>query len=87
MRDLTLKADSGAPLHLLCLGAHADDIEIGCGGTILNWIERGFLKGPDDGVLTSTGADYQYSLHGLTADAATRSERISRPRRFTQDLP
>jgi LmbE family N-acetylglucosaminyl deacetylase len=23
------------PLRLLCLGAHADDIEIGCGGTIL----------------------------------------------------
>jgi len=25
----------GAPLTLLCLGAHADDIEIGCGGTVL----------------------------------------------------
>jgi LmbE family N-acetylglucosaminyl deacetylase len=24
-----------APLRLLCVGAHADDIEIGCGGTIL----------------------------------------------------
>jgi LmbE family N-acetylglucosaminyl deacetylase len=24
-----------APLAILCLGAHADDIEIGCGGTIL----------------------------------------------------
>ncbi|HYE96020.1 MAG TPA: PIG-L deacetylase family protein [Rubricoccaceae bacterium] len=24
-----------APLRLLCLGAHADDIEIGCGGTVL----------------------------------------------------
>ncbi|MEL6771748.1 MAG: PIG-L deacetylase family protein [Bacteroidota bacterium] len=23
------------PLHLLCLGAHSDDIEIGCGGTVL----------------------------------------------------
>jgi LmbE family N-acetylglucosaminyl deacetylase len=23
------------PLRLLCLGAHADDIEIGCGGTVL----------------------------------------------------
>jgi LmbE family N-acetylglucosaminyl deacetylase len=26
----------GAPLSLLCLGAHCDDIEIGCGGTILS---------------------------------------------------
>lgn len=25
--------------HLLCLGAHADDIEIGCGGTILKLLE------------------------------------------------
>jgi LmbE family N-acetylglucosaminyl deacetylase len=25
--------------HVLCLGAHADDIEIGCGGTIMSLIE------------------------------------------------
>lgn len=25
---------------VLCLGAHADDIEIGCGGTILHWSAR-----------------------------------------------
>jgi len=28
------------PLRLLCLGAHCDDIEIGCGGTILSLVER-----------------------------------------------
>ena len=28
-------------LSLLCIGAHPDDIEIGAGGTILGWIERG----------------------------------------------
>src|SRR5438876_6676107 len=27
------------PLRILCLGAHADDIEIGCGGTILALLE------------------------------------------------
>jgi LmbE family N-acetylglucosaminyl deacetylase len=32
---------SGASLRVLCLGAHSDDIEIGAGGTILNWIENG----------------------------------------------
>lgn len=31
------------PLRLLCLGAHADDIEIGCGGTLL----RLFAERPD----------------------------------------
>jgi LmbE family N-acetylglucosaminyl deacetylase len=34
MRRLLLPA-GGAGLELLCLGAHADDIEIGCGGTLL----------------------------------------------------
>jgi len=27
--------DAAAPFKVLCLGAHSDDIEIGCGGTIL----------------------------------------------------
>jgi LmbE family N-acetylglucosaminyl deacetylase len=26
------------PFRLLCIGAHSDDIEIGCGGTILTWL-------------------------------------------------
>jgi LmbE family N-acetylglucosaminyl deacetylase len=30
----------GAPLRLLCLGAHCDDVEIGCGGTLLRLLER-----------------------------------------------
>jgi len=35
MRHLALPSDSASPLKILCLGAHSDDIEIGCGGTIL----------------------------------------------------
>src|SRR5215813_12682738 len=35
MRSLSLLADPKSPLRILCLGAHSDDIEIGCGGTIL----------------------------------------------------
>jgi LmbE family N-acetylglucosaminyl deacetylase len=42
MRSLNL-ASPGAPARVLCLGAHSDDIEIGCGGTILDWIERGIV--------------------------------------------
>lgn len=26
------------PMRLLCIGAHSDDLEIGCGGTILKWL-------------------------------------------------
>ena len=36
--ELNLKPESS--LHVLCLGAHSDDIEIGCGGTILRLIEE-----------------------------------------------
>jgi LmbE family N-acetylglucosaminyl deacetylase len=32
---LGLGDDSTRPLHVLCIGAHSDDIEIGCGGTML----------------------------------------------------
>jgi LmbE family N-acetylglucosaminyl deacetylase len=38
---LNLQLASG-PEHLkvLCLGAHSDDIEIGCAGTLLRWLEE-----------------------------------------------
>ncbi len=35
MLAATLGATQGAPLTILCLGAHSDDIEIGCGGSLL----------------------------------------------------
>jgi LmbE family N-acetylglucosaminyl deacetylase len=30
--------DGGKPRTILCIGAHCDDIEIGCGGSILTWL-------------------------------------------------
>jgi len=38
MLTLNLPQDSAAPLKILCLGSHSDDIEIGCGGTILRML-------------------------------------------------
>ena len=38
MLGLSLARDPDAPLRVLALGAHADDIEIGCGGTILRLV-------------------------------------------------
>jgi len=43
MLPLQLPPTDG-PLRVLCLGAHSDDIEIGCAGTLLRWMaERGPL--------------------------------------------
>ena len=40
MITLTLDGRLQAPRTVLCLGAHADDIEIGCGGTLLKLTEQ-----------------------------------------------
>jgi LmbE family N-acetylglucosaminyl deacetylase len=40
MIHLNLDIKAAGPLKILCLGAHSDDIEIGCGGTILRLAER-----------------------------------------------
>ncbi len=40
MLPLALCPRAGEPLAILCLGAHADDIEIGAGGAILALLER-----------------------------------------------
>jgi LmbE family N-acetylglucosaminyl deacetylase len=40
MLALNLPQNATAPLKILCLGAHSDDIEIGCGGTILRLLSE-----------------------------------------------
>ncbi len=35
MLPLNLPFDSSSAFNILCIGAHSDDIEIGCGGTVL----------------------------------------------------
>ena len=39
MLPVGLLAPSARPLRLLCIGAHSDDIEIGCGGAVLRLVE------------------------------------------------
>jgi LmbE family N-acetylglucosaminyl deacetylase len=38
MLRLIPEVRSARPLRILCIGAHSDDIEIGCGGTVLTWL-------------------------------------------------
>jgi len=40
MMNCRFAPNHGKALTILCLGAHSDDIEIGCGGTILKLIEE-----------------------------------------------
>jgi LmbE family N-acetylglucosaminyl deacetylase len=55
MRALPL-ARPDEPLSVLCLGAHADDIEIGAGGTILSWLAAGVRLEVHWCVLSAAGA-------------------------------
>ncbi len=41
MQGLSFICKKGGPLKALFLGAHSDDIELGCGGTILSLLEQG----------------------------------------------
>lgn len=38
MLSLLPSLDAGRALRLLCIGAHSDDLEIGCGGTLMSWL-------------------------------------------------
>jgi LmbE family N-acetylglucosaminyl deacetylase len=40
MISLKLAFSNKRPLRILCLGAHSDDIEIGCGGTIIDLVDK-----------------------------------------------
>src|SRR5690242_7954076 len=44
MLPLLARRAGDEPLKLLAIGAHPDDIEIGCGGTILSLIEQGAVS-------------------------------------------
>lgn len=40
MIRLNVNGGTAGALQVLCLGAHPDDIEIGCGGTILRLVKE-----------------------------------------------
>ena len=54
MLSLVPSVPSDRPLRVLCLGAHCDDIEIGCGGTVLALTEQLRNVSVDWVVLSST---------------------------------
>jgi LmbE family N-acetylglucosaminyl deacetylase len=55
MIPLALPGPVDRPLRVLAIGAHADDIEIGCGGTLLRWAAERPDLALDWLVLSATG--------------------------------
>jgi LmbE family N-acetylglucosaminyl deacetylase len=71
MLPLLLRGAADARLRLLAIGAHSDDIEIGCGGTILKLVEQGALAEICWVVLTGDAqraAEASRSAHALLGD-------------------
>src|SRR5690606_6835454 len=80
MRALRL-AEPDARLSVLCLGAHSDDIEIGAGGTILEWIASGLRLEVHWCVLSAIGAraeEAAASADAFLAGAASRRIELGR---------
>jgi len=57
MRPLSLKGDQ--PVRLLCIGAHPDDIEIGCGGTLLGLADLDVVERATFVVLTGDAVRHE----------------------------
>jgi len=82
MKALLLDRPPGTALRVLCLGAHSDDLEIGCGGTML-WLARRYaplsvdwvVLGADDAVRR---AEAEAGAGAILAGAAERHVRIER---------
>src|SRR5512143_113871 len=64
MLSLTLPRPAGRRLRVLFLGAHSDDIEIGCGGTVLQ--------------LVAGGADVSWAVFSGTEGRAEEARRSAR---------
>ena len=67
------------PLRLLCLGAHADDIEIGCGGTLLRMLAEHPKSRVDWVVFSGEGArqaEAEASARDFLEGAGDRSVRV-----------
>ncbi len=58
---------------VLCLGAHADDIEIGCGATLLSWLDRSPELQVTWVVFSAAGARHREAMDSAEAYLSQRS--------------
>jgi LmbE family N-acetylglucosaminyl deacetylase len=80
MVPLRLGRSEGSPARVLAIGAHPDDIEIGCAGTILRLIEQGAISDVRWVVLSGEGERAQEARWSAEAllDGVSRSEVVVR---------
>ena len=67
MLRMQLAKPAGSVYRILCLGSHCDDIEIGCGGTILRLLEEHPNVAVHWVVFTSTPARAEEARRSATA--------------------
>jgi LmbE family N-acetylglucosaminyl deacetylase len=67
MLPLTLGQPEASPARVLAIGAHPDDIEIGCAGTILKLIEQGAVSEVHWVVLSGDGERAEEARESATA--------------------
>jgi LmbE family N-acetylglucosaminyl deacetylase len=75
MLPLLMGGSEARPARLLVVGAHSDDIEIGCGGTILKLVEQGAISHICWVVLSGNGArgaEAESSAHALLNGAVDK---------------
>lgn len=80
MKNVSILDPAGGPLRVLALGAHCDDIEIGCGGTILRLAER-----PDVEVLWVVFCSNERRAAEARASAAAFLQGVQKSRVIVRD--
>ena len=82
MLELDLRLPVDKPVSVLVLGAHADDIEIGCGGTILRLAQRHPLASFVWVVLSANKHRAREAMRGYESFLATVEDKIIRVEQF-----
>ncbi|HMI50463.1 MAG TPA: PIG-L deacetylase family protein [Candidatus Saccharimonadales bacterium] len=68
--------------RILCLGAHSDDIEIGCGGTLLRWLGESSRLEVGWVVLSAAGEREQEARNSASAFLAGARQKTIRIEKF-----